>query len=109
MTAAPKTIDGESEMETMIGGATVPSSLTLGENNSMVSIKWVAEEGWAGSPPSTSSATRLSFAQKALLRCLHEERAADRFPLEVMCCSVIFQVPSPGRARKLSLAAFILF
>ncbi len=47
------------------------------------SVKWVAEEGWAGSPPSVCSATRLSFAQKVLLRCLHEERAADQFPLEV--------------------------
>ncbi len=78
-------------METTKGDAAAPCSLlTLGKRNSMVSVKWVAEEGWAGSPPSICSATRLSFAQKALLRCLHEERAADQFPLEVLLCVVQF-------------------
>ncbi len=90
-------------METMKGGATVPSWLTFGEKNSMVSVKWVAEEGWTGGPPSTSSAMRLSFAQKALLRCLHEERVADRFPLEVMSLSSFPNTSFPRLRQKSSL------
>ncbi len=111
MIAAKKMTPRESQMGTIKGALqeeqeeqedAVPTSfLTLGEsNNSTVSTKWVAEEGWTGSPPSMLSAARLSFAQKALFRCLHEERAAVRFPLEVLYCAVLFSslaFPSSGR------------